>query len=602
MKVIVLLLICLVTFFNVKAQQNTDETLAYQYYQQGEYINAIPLLEKLFSDTRSDSHFDLLIDALIKIKNYQQAEQIIRKLIKQQPKKLPYQIALGRTFQERGRTAEANGIYEIAIQSVANNEFQLRELANNFYRFGAYDLAISAFLKGREVLKDEQVFAFELLNIYRFKKDKPQLINEYLNALSTYPQLLLQAQSTLASLFEGNDDYAQLESALLKKIQKSPQAEIYTDLLVWQYLQQGEYELALRQLLAKDKRTNNVALQLYEAANTFAANKAFATAIKAYTYLLAKGPENEWYVPAKLQLINAKYELAIAGKIDQVAIKLLSNELAQIIAQYGITTETLFALQKLAYLQAYRLNNLPAAEATLEQALKVQGISATNAAQLKLELGDIYVLNNQPWEAVLIYEQVAKGYENKPVGSEARYRTARLSFYQGNFKYAKAQADVLKASTSQLIANDALNLSLLISDNLQNKNDSLALMMYASAEMLEFLNKDDAALLKLDSIDAAFPGNSLTDDILLAQAKIFIKNNNFPTAASHLKELISKHTMSIWIDDAIYMLANLYEVKLVNLSEAKRLYQQLIAEYPGSMLSAEARKRYRNLRGDNIGS
>ncbi|RYG06471.1 MAG: tetratricopeptide repeat protein, partial [Chitinophagaceae bacterium] len=187
-------------------------------------------------------------------------------------------------------------------------------------------------------------------------------------------------------------------------------------------------------------------------------------------------------------------------------------------------------------------------------------------------------------------------------GSEARYRTARLSFYQGNFTYAKSQADVLKASTSQLIANDALNLSLLVSDNLQNKNDSLALVMYADAEMLQFMNLSDQALKKLDSIAIAFPNNSLSDDVLMAKAKIFIKNAEPTTASSFLKELIANHSTSIWIDDALFTLADLYEKKLDNVEEAKKLYQQLMTDYPGSMFNAEARKRFRNIRGDNLGT
>jgi hypothetical protein len=126
-------------------------------------------------------------------------------------------------------------------------------------------------------------------------------------------------------------------------------------------------------------------------------------------------------------------------------------------------------------------------------------------AQLKMDLGDIYILTKQPWEAILVYEQVSKQFENQSIGNEAKYRSARLSFYQGNFDFAKSQADVLKASTTQLIANDALNLSLLISDNLQNKNDSLALQMYADAEMLQFMNNTAQALAKLDSIIVAYP-------------------------------------------------------------------------------------------------
>ncbi|SOD20465.1 tetratricopeptide repeat protein [Pedobacter xixiisoli] len=600
MKHFLLLLITCCLSSTIWAQNNTDEALAYQYYQQADYEKAAVLLEKLFNGTRNDGYFDLYYTSLLKIKKYDEAETLVKRLIKQSPQKLTYQIALGRIYQESGKTAQADKIYQIAIQNIPKNEFMFRELANSFYRFEAYDMAVSTFLQGRKVLNDEQVFAFELLSIYRFKKDKPALIYEYLNALPANPQLLPQAQSILANLFESNNDYQALQSALLKKIQKAPDNEIFTELLIWQFIQQQEYEMALRQLIAQDRRTKTAANLLFNTANTFVANKAYPTAIKAYEYLITKGPENELYLPSKIQLINAKYELAMQGKTDQIAIKALANEFSQIITQYGINNQTVFALKKLSHLQAYYLNDLSAAEKTLEQALKVQGLPAMEIGQLKIDLGDIYVLNKQPWEAVLIYEQVSKQYDNLPVASDARYRSARLSFYQGNFKFAKSQADVLKASTSQLMANDALNLSLLISDNLQSKNDSLALMMYADAEMLQFINNNTAALKKLDSIDIAYPKNSLADDILMAKAKIFIKNNDFSQAETNLKQLISSHLTSIWIDDAIFTLAELYESKLNNTEEAKKLYQQLITDFPGSMLNAEARKRYRNLRGETV--
>ncbi|MFN0293699.1 tetratricopeptide repeat protein [Pedobacter helvus] len=602
MKHFVLLLFACCLSSTMWAQDNVEEALAYQYYQQAEYEKAATLLEKLFNRSRNDNYFDLYYTSLLKIKKYNEAENLVKRLIKQAPEKLNYQIALGRVYQENGKTAEANKIYYTAIQNVAKNEFQVRDLANSFYRFEAYDMAVNTFLQGRKILNDDQLFAFELLSIYRFKKDKASLINEYLNTLPVNPQLLPQAQSVLANLFESNSDYQILQSALLKKIQKDPQNEIYTELLIWQFIQQQEYEMALRQLIAQDRRTKNSANLLFNTANTFVANKAFATAIKAYEYLMSKGTTNEFYLPSKIQLINAKYELALQGKIELVAVRALADEFSQIITQYGINNQTIFALKKLSYLQAYYLNDLPAAEKTLEQALKVPGLPGLEIGQLKIDLGDIYVLNKQPWEAVLVYEQVAKQYDNLPVASDARFRSARLSFYQGNFKFAKSQADVLKASTSQLMANDAINLSLLISDNLQNKNDSLALMMYADAEMLQFINNNAAALKKLDSIDIAYKNNSLADDILMAKAKIFIKENDFINAESSLKQLIANHANSIWIDDGIFTLAELYESKLNNLEEAKKLYQRLITDFPGSMLNTEARKRYRNIRGDNLGT
>ncbi len=602
MRKFIFLFFCIHISFFADAQENVDEALAFQYYQQADYEKATVLLEKLFNQTKSDAYFELYFNALIKIKKYKESELILKKLLKQNPDKHQYNIALGRVYQESGRTAEANKIYLEVINNIPKDENKIRQIANDFYRFEAYDMAVSVFLQGRKVLADEQLFTFDLLSIYRYKKNKPMLIQEYLNILGTLPQMLPQAQNTFASVFEDDSDYQLLQLALFKKIQKEPQLEVFSEMLIWQFVQQKEYELALRQLIAQDKRTNGNGITLYNTANTFIANKAYTTAIKAYEYILTKGTETEIYIPAKIELINAKYELAITGKYDKPNIKALADQYQEILTTYGKIPQTLFALKKLAYLQAYYLNDLKEAEATLEAGIKISGLPKSEVAQLKIELGDIYLLSKQPWEAILVYEQVSKQFEGQVIGSEARYRSAKLNFYVGDFGYAKSQADVLKASTSTLIANDALNLSLLISDNLLSKNDSLALTMYADADMLQFMNKTNEALEKLDSIDILFQNNSLTDDILMAKAKIYVKENELTKGTAALKDLITNHNTSIWIDDALFMFADILEKKLNNPEEAKKLYQQLVNDYPGSMFNAEARKRFRNIRGDNVGT
>ncbi|WEK19010.1 MAG: tetratricopeptide repeat protein [Candidatus Pedobacter colombiensis] len=583
-------------------QDNVDDALAYQYYQQGQYQQAVVLLEKLFNRVKSDTYFELYFTSLLKLKKYDEAEKLVKKLIKQDSKNLGYGIALARIYQDKGQTEAANKLYLQVINNLPPDEFKIREIANHFYSFQAYDLAVTAFLQGRKILDDNKPFTYELLSIYRYKKDKNMLIQEYLNALPEMPQLLPQAESVLSSVFEDNTDYQILQSALLKKIQKEPQIEIYTKLLIWQYLQQQEYDMALRQLIAQDKRIKDDGSILFNTINTFLDNKAYPVAIKAYEYLLTKGKENPYYLPAKVEMINAKYQQVITGQFDKKTIATLAGEYQTIIDEYGKNRQTLFALKKLANLQACYLNDLKQAETALENILGIPGIPSSEIGQIKLELGDVYILTQQPWEAFLIYEQVAKQFENQEIGNEARYRSAKLSFYQGNFTYAKSQADVLKASTSQLIANDALNLSLLISDNLQSTIDSNALKMYADAEMLQFRNLPSNALAKLDSIAIAFPGNSLVDAILMAKSRIYIKNNDFSNAVITLKRLIAQQTASIWTDDALFILADLYENNLNDTEQAKKLYETLINNHPGSMYTNEARKRFRKLRGDNVGT
>jgi TolA-binding protein len=602
MKKFVLICLLFTVHLLCLAQEEVDDALAFQYYQQGQYQEASLLFEKLFSRTKSDTYFDFYYNSLVKLKKLDEAEKTVKKLVRQNPKNFHYTLALARIYQEKGQADAATKMYMETINNVPADEFKVRELANLFYGFQAYDLAITTFLQGRKILNSEKIFTYELLTIYRFKKDKNMLVQEYVNALASMPELLPQAESVLSSIFEDNSDYQILQAALLKKIQKDPQAEVYTRLLIWQYLQQQEYEMALRQLIAQDKRIKDDGGILFNAANSFIANKAYVTAIKAYEYLVGKGEDNIYFLPAKIEMIDARYQLALSGQFDKKAIADLAAQYESLLQEYGKTPQTVFALKKLANLQAYYIGDLDKAEKELESALAIPGIPTTDIGQIKLDLGDIYISTQQPWEAFLIYEQVAKQFEAQPIGNEAHYRSAKLSFYQGNFSYAKSQADVLKASTSQLIANDALNLSLLISDNLQSATDSNALKMYADAEMLEFRNLPLKALAKLDSIGIAFPVNSLADDVLMTKSRIYVKEKDIANAVKSLTALTTQENSSIWTDDALFTLAELYEKSIKDTEQAKTLYQKLINDHPGSMFTTEARKRFRKLRGDIIGT
>lgn len=579
----------------------SDETLAFQFYQQGEFDKAAVLFERLFTKSgEREAYFDYYFTSLLKVKNYADAEKLAKKMIKKSPENGVYQIALGRIYVESARKQLAEKAFETASEMVPADEFRVRDLANAFFKIESYDYAAHVFIKARKVLKDDKLFTFDLLSIYRFKKDKDKLTDGYITALMFMPELLFQTENILASVYDNDDDYRALQNILLKKLQKNPDQNIYTELLTWAYIQQKEYDMALRQLIAMDKRVGGKSTQIFGAAATFIANQAYPHSIKAYEYLVSKGKSNEYFLTARMELINTKYLLAVSGKYNHDQLKELGEEYTSILSEFGFSIRTLFVIKRLANLSAYYLNDSKEAENLLEKGLSLENISPQESGLLKLDLGDIYVLTNQPWDALLSYEQVAKQFENTPIGNEANYKAAKLSYFQGNFEYAKSQADVLKAATSQLIANDALNLSLLISDNLLTTTDSLALKMYADADLLQYTGKNELALLKLDSISLVYPGNTLADDVLMTKSRIFVSMSRFADAVNMLRKLTGEFSESVWADDALFMLGDLLENKLGEKTEAKVIYQKLITDYPGSLFAAESRKRFRNLRGDNL--
>ncbi len=581
-----------------KAQNLNDEFLAEQFYRNGEYEKALTIYTQLYhSKNGSTIYYTSYLNTLLKLKQYDEAEKVINKSIRENSN---FKIDLGKLYLEKGDVAAANKIFDGIIQNMPNDQTQISEIATSFYSSDNYDYAIKAFLNGRKLLKNDDAFVYELINLYRFKRIKDGLTFELLKIIDSRPEFLQMAKTSILRTFENDADYEYLKSQLLKKIQKDPQNTTLLDLLIWQYIQQKQYNMALIQTIALDKRLNDVGGRAYALGNLLSENGAFDIANKAFEYLISKGEKSPYYISGKVALLKNKNEQILSGTYTSNDIESLASSYESLLTEFGKNSQTVFAIRELANLKAFYLNKLTEAENLLEQVLAFNGVNSQTLAEVKLSLADIYVLNNDRWEAALLYGQVEKSFSNEPLGQEAKFKNAKLSFYNGDFSWAKAQLDVLKASTSQLIANDALDLSLLLQDNLAFDSTGNALKMYAKAELLLYKNQFESSLQLLDSINMIYPRNDLADDVLISKSKIFIKQNDFQKAALVLKEIIEKYSQSIWADDALFTLAKLEEDKLNDNINAQKHYELLITNFPGSLFVIEARKRFRNLRGDTL--
>ncbi len=602
MKKIVLSILFFISVISLYAQQNNNEAIAAQFFQNGEYEKAASIYAKLFTQSENPGYYDPYFTSLLRTRKYDEALQLARKMQKKYPQNYSYPVDVGRILLEQGEKEKADDLFNSLIKGLPQNEFAIRDLATNFYRAEAYDLSVKTFISGRRLLNDENAFVYDLISLYRYRKDKGMLIMEYLNLLESTPQVLMQAQNTLSNLLEDDADYDLLKTALLRRIQKDPQNIAYTEFLTWLFIQQKEFDMAVRQTLALDKRLKEDGDRVFELSRLLSDNKAYDQTIEVLNYLIEKGENSRYYIPSKIDLLNIKTKMLTAGKLEQKELLILEKDYEFLLNEFGRNTGTSYAIRQYAGLLAYYINDPQKAATELENLLKIPGLNPSIVAQTKLELGDIYILTGEVWDAALTYGQVEKQFSNEPAGQEAKFKNARLSYFQGDFLWAKAQLDVLKASTSQLYANDALNLRLLITDNLQNETDTNALEFYSRADLLIFKNQPQLALKTLDSLNAKYPASSLDDDILMSRAKIHIKTNELEKAVSELQKIISNYAFDLWADDAIFMLADINETKLNQPAKAKDLYQKIITDFPGSLYVIEARKRFRNLRGDKPGS
>jgi tetratricopeptide (TPR) repeat protein len=599
MKYFLLLIITVILQTGNLLAQDDDLLLARQFAQNGELQKASDIYQRLYKQD-NETYFSLYTNNLIDLKKYDEAEGLIKKMIRKHPEEAQYSITLSKVYTEQGHRDKANGIYEDLLKKLPSNPAAITALATQFYQSENADFAIKILQQGRKQLNNDQLFTMELISLYRFKRDKAGLTEEYLNFLPGNPIYLNQAQSVLATLYDSPADYDLLRTALLKRLQKDAQQVVYSNLLTWQYLQQKEYDQALNQALALSRRqANNNGNDIFELCQTLVANEAYDTAIRGYEYLLTKNTRtDELYVPVKIELVNTKSLKIITGKYIQADLLSLEKDYTDLLNEFGHTPNTAFAMQKLANLQAFKLHKLNEAQKLLEEAVNIKNLRPQLLAGCKLDLGDVYLMNNQPWEATLTYSQVEKAFPGTPIAQDANYRNAKLCYYTGDFKWAKGQLNVLKAATSQLIANDALNLSLLIADNTVADTAGNALKMYARADLWIFKEEPARALATLDSIDQKYPNNSLQDDILMAKARILIQQKDYQAAVTPLKKIVTDHSSDLWADDAVYMLGTLYEEQLNDKATAKTYYQKIITDYPGSVWIGDARKHFRILRGD----
>ncbi|WP_090471176.1 tetratricopeptide repeat protein [Mucilaginibacter sp. OK268] len=581
--------------------QDNDLQLAKQYATNGEPQKALEIYQKLYKQN-NEGYYSYYVNTLLSLKKFDEAESVVKKLVRKHPNENQYQITLGTVYTQQGNLSKADAIYDDLIKNLPPDRNEIAMLAGQFYQSSNLDYAIKIFQQGRKTLNSNEAFTYELINLYRFKRDKVNLTEEYLNFLPANPNFISQAENAFSTIYEGDPDYNMLKSNLLRRIQKDPQQTIYAELLTWQFMQQKEFDQALNQALALSRRQNDDGTNIFELCRTLNSNEAYDAAIRGYEYIISKGKTSPMYIPAKIELINTKNLKVTSGKYLPADLTGLEQDYTDLLTEFGRNNSTVFAMQKLANLQAFKLHKLNEAQKLLEDATNIPNIRPELLASCKLDLGDVYLINKQPWEATLLYSQVEKDFPNTDINQDAKFRNAKLAYYTGDFTWAKGQLNVLKAATSQLIANDALNLQLLIDDNTATDSVGNALKIYARADLLIFAEQPDKAVMTLDSIDKKFPNNSLSDDILMSKSRILIQQKNYAAAVPLLKKIADDHPNDLWADDAVFMLGDIYENRLDDKASAKIWYEKIVKNYPGSLWINEARKRFRLLRGDKADS
>ncbi|MEZ4985052.1 MAG: tetratricopeptide repeat protein [Saprospiraceae bacterium] len=576
--------------------------MAQQYFQNGEYEKAAEMYNELYQKNgNNDFFFDQYFECLLAMEDYAEAESVLQKQIRRDDGNVKLYVSYGALMERLNRYDEADEQYNLAIAKMPGDQYSVTRLANAFTRQTKYDFAIATYEKGAELLKDERIFSYNLGDLYRRQGKTPEMINAYLNSLEDNPDRINQ----LKVVFQRNlpeADYRELQTQLYERIQQGNENPVYPEFLAWVFIQKKDYANAFRQVKALDRRLNENGLRIFDLGRIAAEDTDYDAAIQAFDYIVnEKGQASTLYLDAKRQGLMARRLKIIEGyNYTQEDLATLEGQYKAFLDEFGYNSATAPIIVELAELQALYMDNLSDAVELLTAMIDYPGIHPNVQANGKLALADYNLMRGDIWEATLLYSQVDKAFKEDILGHEARFRNARLAYFNGDFQWAQAQFDVLKASTSKLIANDALDLSVFIMDNLGLDTTATALQMYADAELLVFRNQFEASFEKLDSLVALFPDHSLQDDVLYLKGQINSKKRDYTQAATLFEQVVEKFPDDIRADNALFALAELYERHLGDKEKAQQLYENLFIDYSNSTFAVEARKRFRILRGDSI--
>lgn len=612
----ILLVLITATLF---AQSSDPVALANEYYRQGDLEKAEEQYKKLARNKRNVSRIhDNYFKLLLTIQDFEGAEKYVKNVLRQFPQNYLYEIDLGIVYQAQQKETAADKYFDGIIKKVAKKARDekktndIRILAQTFFEKNLREKALLTYEKGREALNRPSLFSLELANAYRLMNKKELMIKEYLTFSKSQPQNLNYVKNSFQRVLTEPADLDTLETILYDFIQEANGDPIYNEMLIWTHLQQKNFSAALRQAYALDQRNKkskkesapeprrknegeniiNVGLIAYN-------NADYKTAEKAFNYIIRDYPESpSSRLAQKYVLLSEEEVIKASYPVDTSAVRELIGKYEAFKGQSRDLFTALDAQRRKALLHAFYLNEIRESIEILTDLVSQPVGKHRIVAESKMDLADIYLLDKQPWESILLYAQVERMFKDEPLGYEAKLKSAKLSYFKGEFELAQGHLDILKLATSREIANDALNLSILIKNNTVFDSTDVVMQEYANIDLLLFQNQKQEALDALDQMIEKYPKHSIVDEVYFLKAKTYRELGESGKAVEALNKINEGFYFEILGDDALFLTAVIHEDDLKDPEKSMELYTELLNKFPGSIFVSEARKRFRELRGD----
>ena len=596
MRVIILLLFTLSSF-----AQNNNQKIAYQYFINGDYDKAIVIYEELNKSNLSVNIYSPYFISLINTNNFSTAEKLAKRLYSKNPQRLNYLVDVIVSLKKQEKVNKFIFNLKKLFGKLDGRNSQTIQLANRFLSFEMYDIALEVYEKSSKI---NNLFSYDLqrAQLYGLLEENEMMVNQYLDFLLNNPNQKKVVFSNIQRFLDNNgikdfNNTNLVKRSLLNIIKKYPDRYDFNEMLIWLFMQNQQYKLALQQVISLDRRNQNSLLRIFEITEKLLDLEKFKLAIEGLDYIISKGFNSELYITSYINKLYAETKILNNKNED---LEPINSKYNSVINEVGKNSYSILLLSNYAHFKAFYMKNLEDAKIILEDAMKITNADPTEIAECKIQYADIMLLSGNIWDALLFYSQVEKDFKENPIGHTAKFKRAKIAYYKGDFTWAQAQLDVLKASTSKLISNDAMDLSLLISDNYNLDTIDQPMMQFARADLLFFQQKYDEAILTFDSILTLFNGHDLSDEIYFRKYKIFLAKNDTESSVKMLEKIINDFSYEILIDDALYSIAKIYENKYNDSAKAMDYYQKIILDHEGSIYASEARNRFRFLRGDEI--
>ena len=582
-------------------EKSTKSSLASKYYNNEEYEKAVELYKELFNKNYSKIYYNYYKTCLVELENYEKAIEVTRQQIKRFSGDLEYYVKLGAIYEKQGNYDKAEEQYQTAIDKLPPSKIQVNQLANTLISNQQYNYAKKVFQKGKKLIENYD-FHYEMASLYMKQRNYQKMIDQYLTLLKKRPGNIDKVQGAMQFIVnkEGSGDLLNmLRQNLLKRIRKNPNRVVYNKMLTWMYVQQKKFSAALRQAKALDRRSGKAGGKVIEIADLAVSNTNYSIAKEGYNYVINKGRNKRHYYTAKFKLLDALYK-EVVNKVNPTKKEMteLESNYISTINELAPRKRAIILSKELAHLEAFYLDKPDKALSFLDRALNMGTIEPSIKAECLLEKADILLYKGETSRAYLLYSKVENNNAGNPKGNKAKFRKARLAYFTGDFELAHAKLDILKASTSELIANDAFELAELIDDNSTADSTNKPLRLFSKADKLIWQHKDSLAMLTMDSLLNNYKDHSLVDEVYYKKAKVYRERKEYKKAEEFYAKLVSQYSNDIYGDDALLALGKLYENQFNDPEKAMKYYKKVMVEFPGSIHVSESRERFRSLRGD----